>query len=269
MLNKIIKVLIIIIGGIIIVSFLVGIGVLVIDRVYNEVYTTKCNVKVIELQGTISTFKESAEDFTVLSSDIVSQIEEADSNEDIKAIVLSIDSTGGYAIAGEEVAKALINSSKPTIALIHVFGDSAAYLAATGADKIFASKYSDVGSIAVTQSYTDNVIYNEKEGYTFNQLTSGKYKNIGSSDKPLTPDEKNLLMRDINIMHEDFVKDVAANRNLDIVKVRQLADGSSMLGQMAKDKGLVDEIGGLADVKAYIGGIINEKAVICSHINDN
>jgi len=215
MLNKIIKVLIIIIGVILIGSFLVGIVILGID----ELDKNKCNVAVIELQGNLSTFKESAEDFTVLSSDIVSQIEAADNNEDIKAIVLNIDSTGGYALAGEEVAKALISAQKPTVALIRIFGDSAAYLAASGADKIFASKYSDVGSIAVTQSYTDNVIYNEKEGYTFNQLTSGKYKNIGTPDKPLTPDEKNILMRDINIMHENFVKDVATNRNLDIAKV--------------------------------------------------
>jgi len=261
--NKITRVLIIIVVVIFGGSLLIGFCIFGISKLNNN-----CNVKVIELQGDLSTFKESAEEFTVLSSEIVSQIEDAENNEDIKAIVLNIDSLGGTAVAGEEVAKALINAQKPTVALIRDFGDSAAYLAATGADKIFASKFSDIGSIAVTQSYIDNAKYNENEGYTLNQLTTGKYKNIGSPDKPLTQDERNIIMRDLNIMHEDFIKDVAANRNLDIAKVRQLADGSSMLGQMAKDKGLIDEIGGLADVKVYIEKMINIKPVICSQTNN-
>ena len=57
------------------------------------------------------------------------------------------------------------------------------------------------------------------------------------------------MERDIKIMHENFIKVVAGNRGLDVEKVRQLADGSSMLGEMALANGLIDKIGGIDEVK--------------------
>ena len=59
-------------------------------------------------------------------------------------------------------------------------------------------------------------------------------------------------MRDIDIMHKNFVKMVAENRNLDIEKVEKLADGSTMLGEMALQNGLIDQIGGMSEVKEYL-----------------
>ncbi len=120
-----------------------------------------------------------------------------------------------------------------------------------------------IGSIGVTMSYLDYAKENEKDGITYNQLSSGKFKDIGAYDKSLTPEEKELLMRDINILHENFIKAVANNRNLDIKKVRQLADGSDMLGQMALENGLIDQIGGRYEVEEYLRNKIGEDIEIC------
>ena len=235
-----------------------------------------CNVRGIALHGDLVTYipsfgvstneedeNRSTGDQTA-SERIVSAIDEAEKDDDIKAILIEVDSYGGYPVAGEEVAAAVNNAEKPIVALIREGGASAAYWAVNGADRIFASKNSTVGSIAVTMSYVDSVSQNKKEGLTYVPLSSGKFKDTGDPNKTLTGEEKDLLMRDVNILHENFVKTVAENRNLDVEKVRQFADGSTMLGEMALQNGLIDQIGGLVEVKKFFKEKIGEEAEICN-----
>src|SRR3989338_9119190 len=230
-----------------------------------------CNVSGITLHGDLYTYIAPADfdaEGTLLydesaSEDIVYQIEQAEKDEQIKAIILEIDSYGGGPTAGEEVANALKNVGKPTVALIREGGVSAAYRAASGADIIFASQNSDVGSIGVTMSYLDNTAQNQKEGLSYNQLSSSKFKDTGDPNKKLSAEEINLLMRDVNIMHQNFIKAVAENRGLDIEKVRKLADGSTMMGEMALQNGLIDQIGGYYEVKEYLKEKIGEDVEVC------
>ena len=197
------------------------------------------------------------------SDNITHQIEDAEADEEIKAIILEIDSWGGQGIAGEEIADALKRATKPTIALIRSMGVSAAYFAATGSDVIFASDFSDVGGIGVTASYIDFAKQNEEEGITYNQLSSGPFKDLGAWDKSLTKEEKTLVMRDIEILHEKFVQAVAENRGLELEKVQTLADGSTMLGEMALENELIDYIGGLHEVENYLTELLNQPANVC------
>jgi protease-4 len=166
-------------------------------------------------------------------------------------------------VAGEEIANAIKQSEKPVIAVIRQTGASAAYLAISSSDKIFASKNSDVGGIGVTSSYLSNTIKNQQDGYTYEQLTAGKYKDSGNPDKPLTVEEKKLFLRDINIVYENFIEAVSQNRNMPLEKVRALADGSTMLGEEAMKQGLIDEIGDMDEAQAYITKTIGEKSDIC------
>lgn len=231
----------------------------------------ECNVVGIELHGDLYTYlspenKDADGTSTidgVASESIMTMIENAESDETVKAILLEVDSYGGMPVAGEEVAKALQNAQKPTVALIRSAGDSAAYWAATGADTIFASKNSDVGGIGVTMSYLDNVRQNQENGLTYNSLSAGKYKDYGDPDRQLTAEEKKLLQRDVDIIHQNFISDVANNRHLDIKAIERLADGSTMLGQMALENGLIDQIGGLPEVSKYLKMMIEEEVDIC------
>ncbi len=230
-----------------------------------------CNLKVINLHGDLVTHipeQDISADGTLLydetaSDSIVREIRDAESNDNIKAIVIDIDSQGGYAVAGEEVANALKRAVKPTVAVIRETGASAAYYAATGADYIFASKHSDVGSIGVTYSYVDNAKQNQQEGLTYNQISLGKFKDAGDPNKPLTAEERELFMRDAGIVQENFIKDVAANRKLDIEQVRKLADGSSFLGEMALKNGLIDKIGSAEEAKEYLQEMTGEEMIAC------
>lgn len=229
-----------------------------------------CNVMGLNLHGSILTYvpehseNDSYFDYDVFGSeDIIYSINEANKDPKIKAIILEVDSSGGSPLAGEEISIAIKNSVKPIVALIRDAGLSASYLAISSADKIFASKYSDVGSIGVTMSYLNNVENNKNEGHAWEELSSGKFKDSGSPDRELTKEERDIFMRDVNIMYEDFIKDVSENRKIDIEAVRKFADGSFVLGKMAKELKLIDEIGGLPEVENYLEGIIGEKPEIC------
>lgn len=237
----------------------------------DQSYDEDCNVAGIELHGSVVTYSSpSAYDadgnLTVdeSASDLITaRIRGLENDDTIKAILLEVDSYGGSGVAGEEIAAALKNTKKPTVAMIRDAGASAAYWAATGADKIYASKNSDVGSIGVTYSYLDYIGKNRQDGLTYNQLSSGKFKDTGDPDKPLTLEERNLIMRDVKIVHQNFIKAVSENRNIGVEKVTSLADGSTMLGEAALKHGLIDQIGGMPEVKEYLKEKIGEDIRFC------
>jgi len=232
-----------------------------------------CNIERIKLRGYLSTYvlynnasdglEATGGDDVSSSEEIVKAIEMANKDDSIKAILLEVDSFGGSGVAGQDIAEALKRANKPTVALIKESGLSAAYWAASGADYIIASNISDVGSIGVTMSYLDYSQKDKDEGIIYQELSSGKFKNTGDPDKSISYEEKELIMRDIKIIHENFVKDISKNRNLEIDKVGKLADGSSMLGQMAKEAGLIDKVGNIYDAEDYFAQKIGEEPIIC------
>jgi len=239
---------------------------------YNETTQQKyCSIMGVTLSGELTTMAtydtaNTEEEYIPNYTDadyITYAINDMESNPNVKAIILEIESIGGSSVAAEEIANALLYATKPTVAQIRDHAYSAGYWAATGADYIIASEMSDIGNIGVNGSYLDYSKQNTTNGITYNQLTSAPFKNIGDPDKPLTEDEKELLQRDIDIMHQYFVKSVAENRGLDIDKVNKLADGSTMLGRMALDNGLIDEIGDWDNVLFYLEDVDIEYDDIC------
>lgn len=231
---------------------------------YEEELDPNCNVLGLKLNGVVTTYLEEDDPVdTKTSFDIVEMIKGVEENENITAIVLGIDSYGGYLVAGEEIASALKKTKKPSVAIIRRTGASAAYLAASGADKIFASKNSDLGGIGITMSYLDYSKQNKKDGIEYISLSSGKFKDSGDPDKELSAEEKDLFMRDVKISHKNFIDLVAENRNLPVEKVESLADGSTMMGQMALENGLIDYIGSFPELEDYLFELIGSKPQIC------
>lgn len=232
--------------------------------------TYACTVEGINLHGALLTYiPEHAEndsyfDYDVVGSeDIVWAIKGINEASDAKAILIEVDSGGGLPVAGEEIANAIKNSEIPVVAVIRQTGASASYWAISSADKIFASKNSDIGGIGVTMSYLNSVEKNQKDGYTYEQLSVGKYKDAGDPDKALTADEKSVLLRDVKIVYNNFIDAVSKNRNLPVEEVKKIADGSTVLGEKAKSLGLIDEIGGMYEAEAYLEKLIGEKPDIC------
>lgn len=230
----------------------------------------ECNVIGIDLYGVLLTYipqqNEYSEDYVpdiIASKYITYYLEKASLASDIDAVIIDVNSPGGMPTAGEEIAIMIARMEKPVVAVIRNSGLSAAYWAISSADKIFASKNSDVGSIGVTASYIENVGTNEKDGNKFVELTVGEYKDVGNPNRPLTDAERVLWLNDLKTIYQNFVEDVAINRHIPIEKVQTFANGWSVLGEQALEQGLIDVIGGLDEADEYLRQTIGEEPKVC------
>ncbi len=232
-------------------------------QVYGNIVNTRADVPVTDtlmLNDAASTVL--TPNYTV-ATDVQYGLKAAEENQNIKALLVDVDSFGGGSEAGQEIANAIRAFGKPSIAVIHGGGVSSGYLVAAAANRILALEDSTVGSIGATYSFVNQSEKNKNEGLIYEQLSSGPFKDTFSPDKPLTGAERELITRDLNILRETFVKQVAGYRGLPIEKVDALADGSTMLGQQALESGLIDGIGGSREALAYLEQIIGEPISLC------
>lgn len=192
------------------------------------------------------------------SNAIVGFIKEANENPSIKAIVFDINSPGGSAVASEEIARAIINSEKPTVAWIREVGASGAYWISSSTDHTIASPVSVTGSIGVIASYLEFSEFLDDWNVTYRRLVAGEFKDMGSPLKELTPQEEVRLQKLIDDIREYFIDVVAENRGLERSHVESLATGEVFLGKDAIQLGLIDELGSQPEVITYIENELNE-----------
>ena len=177
------------------------------------------------------------------STGVISYLNKAKNDNTIKAVILEINSPGGEALASREIVEAVKGMNKPVVAWIRDVGASGAYWVASASNKIVASPMSITGSIGVISSYLEFSKLFEKYGITYQRLTSGELKDVGSPYRELSDTERMYLQKKLDIIHEHFIDVVAENRNMSKEKARKLADGSFYLGTEAKELGLVDYLG--------------------------
>ncbi|MBN1544814.1 signal peptide peptidase SppA [Candidatus Woesearchaeota archaeon] len=186
------------------------------------------------------------------STEITRLIEKADGNPGVKAILFEINSPGGTAVASYEIAAAIKKTNKTTAAWMREAGASGAYWAATATDHIVANPMTITGSIGVIASYIEWGGTLERYNASYRRLVSGEYKDLGSPFKPMTPGEEEMMQKNLDIIRQVFVDDVAKNRKLPQETVDEVADGRFYLGVQAKELGLVDELGGKDEAVAWI-----------------
>ncbi len=212
-----------------------------------------CNVAIVPLHGVLTaTTGLATEELQISSDDFLAEFREKENDPSVSTIVLSVDSPGGSLAAGGEIAQAIADSSKPTVAWVRDRALSAAYRAILGADAIVASIDSDVGSIGAIFSFVDFAKQNQQQGLTYNVVSSGTFKDVASENRPFSKADRALLERDVKIMHNNFVKAVADARGLPVEHVNELDDGSSWLGETAKENGLIDVVGGMKEVQQWL-----------------
>ena len=236
-------------------------------QTYKDQYGDECNIAVVRLENDFLYATDAAQSGASVgfgADVIVSQIEQAKDDDQIKGVLLEVDSPGGSPVGGEMIARALKALGKPSVALIYDMGDSAAYFAATGASTIIASPFSSVGDIGVTSSFVDYSGSNAKAGNTFEQISSGKYKDAGNPDKPLTSDELALLQKNVDEEYQTLVNEIALNRHMSTTTVIALADGAAVPGSEALSKGLVDQLGDLSTARDWFSKKLHgDDVVLC------
>lgn len=253
-----------------VIPFIVGILFSVLIFIAITIFpVNKCNISEIKMYGDLASYIPShTEDDTTYddffsSEDIATQLRNAENDTKIKGILINVDSTGGSPVGAEEIANTIKEISKPVVVSVRGSADSGAYWSISSANRIFAFENSDVGGIGVTSSYLNEVKKNEQEGYEYERLVSGKFKDMGVTSKRLTNEEKELIMRDVKIVFNNFINTISINRNIPIEEVSKFADGSTMLGPQALKLGLIDEIGSGNDALNYLGTLIGENTSIC------
>lgn len=184
------------------------------------------------------------------SDEIIKQLHAAAADPSVKAIVLRINSPGGSSSATEEVGGEIKKIRENGKIVVTSMGDAAAsggYWLAACTDKIYANPTTLTGSIGVYMPYANWEELYKKIGIRQEKIKSGPHKDILSSDRPMTDEERAILQAMVDEIHEGFVAVVAQGRHMDIETVRKLADGRVYTGKQAKEAGLVDELGNLYD----------------------
>ncbi|PLZ38132.1 signal peptide peptidase SppA, partial [Fischerella thermalis WC542] len=173
--------------------------------------------------------------------------------EDVKAIVLRINSPGGSATAAEVMQREvrLTREKKPVVVSMGDVAASGGYWIASDSNRIFAEPNTITGSIGVF-----GLLFNAQElannnGITWDTVKTGRYADSQTLSRPKTPEELAIYQRSVNKIYNIFLDKVAQGRNIPEAKVAEIAQGRVWSGTAAKNIGLVDEIGGLDAAITY------------------
>jgi protease-4 len=198
-------------------------------------------IGIIEVKGVITSAEKTIRDLTDFRQD-----------QRIRAIVLRIDSPGGAVGASQEIYEEVkrTDAVKPVVASLGSVAASGGYYAALGARKIVTSPGTLTGSIGVIVKFPNLKEIFDKIGYRSEIVKSGKLKDIGAANRPMTDEERALLQEIIDNVHRQFVDTVAQSRNLPREQVLKLADGRIFSGEQAVESGLADQFGNFTDAVA-------------------
>lgn len=175
-------------------------------------------------------------------------------DEDARAVLVDINSPGGTVVGGEELFLELraLAERKPVAAVIGTIGTSAAYMAALGTDRIFSRQGSMTGSIGVILQTTEISGLLEKLGVRTEAIKSGPLKAVPSPFEAMSPEGREAARAVIMDVFDMFVDLVAERRSLGREEALRLADGRIYTGRQAVGLGLVDEIGGDKEARAWL-----------------
>jgi len=190
-------------------------------------------------------------------SEVLSQIEDARTNNSIKGVLLSVDSPGGAVSPSIEIAYAIkrLKEKKPVVVYAKGTIASGSYYASIWANEIIANPGSMVGSIGVIMQGANLSGIMEKIGIETQTVKAGKYKQIGTPDRKWTNYEVNELNKVIQGTYDMFTQDVAQARGLDIKKRDTFANAHIFTAQQAKDVGLIDALGVSYDAKKRLASL--------------
>jgi protease-4 len=203
------------------------------------------------------------------SKDVMDQLKKWGENDNVKAIVLHIDSPGGAAAPFQEIYDEIIRireeEDKIVVASCLSMAASGGYMTACACDAVVSNPGAIIGSIGVIIQYMNAEDLLDKIGISFETVKSGEMKDVGSRDRAMTDDEREMLSAMVMDTYEQFVEMVADGRGMTKDEVYPLADGSIFSGRQAYELGLVDTLGSFQvalDYAAELAGIEGEPNIV-------
>jgi protease-4 len=201
-------------------------------------------VAVIELKGVIMDSKK-----------ILKELKEANEDNDIKAVVLRLDTPGGAVAPSQEIYEAVKHYPKPIVGSMGSVAASGGFYVASGLKKVYANAGTLTGSIGVIMEFINLQKLYEWAKVERYSIKTGKFKDAGAEYRELTPEEKEYFQ-------EQFKGAVAEGRKMTMEEVTAIADGRVFTGEQAKKLKLVDEIGTLQDAVDYIAKVAKIKGKV-------
>lgn len=187
--------------------------------------------------------------------------------DNVKAVVLRVDSPGGVVGPSQEIYEEVrkLAAKKKVVVSMGSLAASGGYYIAAPATLIYANPGTITASIGVLIKFSNLEGLFNKLGVSSATVKTGSYKDAGAPDRPLSAEDRAMFQSLINSTHEQFVRAVAEGRKLPIDEVRKIADGRVLSGEQAKEVKLVDKLGNLQDALEEAGrlaGISGEPAVL-------
>src|SRR6056297_314467 len=195
------------------------------------------------------------------ADEVVEQIEAADEDEDVEALLVQLNTPGGEVVPSDDIRRAAADFDGPTVAYATDTCASGGYWIASGCDELWAREASLVGSIGVVGSRPNAKGLADKLGISYEQFTAGEYKDAGVPLKEIEEDEREYLQGIIDGYYEQFVETVSEGRDMDPGAVRE-TEARVFLGEDAAEMGLVDELGTEDDVETRLEALIGAEPEI-------
>jgi protease-4 len=195
-------------------------------------------IGVVEIEGVISGSKEVMDDIVDFKDDA-----------SIKGVILRINSPGGGVGPTQEIYREVVKlkEKKKVYVSMGTTCASGGYYIASAGQRLYANPSTITGSIGVIMELMNVEDVLKKIGLKSNTIKAGEYKDTGSPFRPMTPEERAYMDGIVTNIYDQFTKDVATGRKMNVEAVKKLAEGRIYTGTMAKDVGLVDAIGNFYD----------------------
>lgn len=190
----------------------------------------------------------------IVGEKVIDDLRALREDDDVKAVVLRVNSGGGSAYASEQIWREveLLKAEKPVVVSMGGMAASGGYYISSGANKIFAEPTTLTGSIGIFGMIPEaSELVTQKIGVKFDVVKTNALSDMGSMSRPMNEEEGALMQAMVERGYETFTGRVAMGRKMPIEKVKEIAEGRVWTGKQAKDLGLVDQLGNLeAAIKA-------------------
>lgn len=188
-----------------------------------------------------------ASDEGIVGSKVIADLRKLKDDDDVKAVVLRVNSPGGSAFASEQIWHAVkeLKAKKPVMVSMGGYAASGGYYISCVADTIVAEPTTLTGSIGIFGMIPNVKGLTDKVGLTFDVVKTNKFADFGNIMRPFNDDEKVLLQMMITQGYDTFVSRCAEGRHMTKEAIEKIAEGRVWTGETAKKLGLVDELGGI------------------------
>ena len=197
--------------------------------------------------GEIDGGSSASTDEGINSEKVIKDLRKLKDDENVKAVVLRVNSPGGSAYGSEQIWYAVnqLKKEKPVIVSMGDYAASGGYYIACNADTIVAEPTTLTGSIGIFGMMPNAKGLTEKLGVNFDVVKTNPYADFGNLTRPMNDGEKGLMQMYVNKGYELFLTRCSDGRGISMEELDKIAQGRVWTGSTAKELGLVDELGGL------------------------